>query len=92
MNKLILSIFSSLMIFIVIWCFVLYARYGNDWVQYHIDLINVFSKFNFSEDFADVYRSFNNSVSNFESSYYSFALYCDNVILDLRKSKITLSQ
>ena len=64
MNKIICSLFGFLILLFIIWCIVAYANYGNDMINYRIDLVDSFNKLNVSSDWATAISGFVNSGEN----------------------------
>lgn len=64
MNKIIISLFSSLLFLFIIWAIVAYANYGSDMINYRIDLVDSFNKLNISSDWANALSGFVNSGEN----------------------------
>lgn len=75
MNKIIISLFSSLLFLFIIWSVVAYANYGNDMINYRIDLVDSFNKLNISSDWAEALSGFINSGENLKLRLQSAEVY-----------------
>ena len=75
MNKIIISLISSLFLFFAIWCIVLFAKYGNDWTNYRIDLVSAFSNLNIDTNYNDIYIRFNNVFDDFQQNIIDYETY-----------------
>lgn len=75
MNKLVLSVFSTLFFLFVIWCCILFARYGADFTKYRIDLGASFNKLNISSDWAFALSRFTTSFNTLQTKLMSADVY-----------------
>ena len=75
MNKIIISLISSFMFLFVIWCIVLFAKYGNDWTHYRIDFRTAFDNLNLNIEYATLYTRFNNTFEEFEQNILDYEIW-----------------
>lgn len=86
MNKIIISLISSFMFLFVIWCIVLFAKYGNDWTHYHIDFRQAFDNLNIKMEYATIYTKFNNSFEDLEQNILDYEIWLNNYFKDVFSS------
>lgn len=87
MNKIIISLFSSLFLLFFIWCIVLFARYGTNFLNYRIDFGATFNKLSVNSDWAYAINQFNTSFTSLRLRLLS----ADSYFVDFLTNKLDMN-